>query len=182
MSDAINGQIRLRMEQAMRCSGGTSADLRELCRRDVNAKALGQLHEQISAEAAMLVQMQTGPSPLIQILCDLELYPLCAMAAEAHHHATIEWAREKVTNDLARRCPMVIFKKVLHVSPVGELDSEALRHIADRALQIIARNRIKKVILILHGLTVDNDTGTSWITLLNEDLNVLKIQLQVLRD
>ncbi|MBN2718660.1 MAG: hypothetical protein JXX14_22635 [Deltaproteobacteria bacterium] len=170
--------IRERLQHGMAQNSRSDSEQRKLCVVKPEDTALGHLHELISAEAAALAQLDKGPTDLLQALAELQLHGLCPMAAEAHHHATVDRLAERTAQQLSEKSPVFSYKKRIFIMPVGHLDDQALNRITDRALQIIQNEKVKKAVLHLKGLSSEPDAIARWQHQLYEELQSARIQIK----
>ena len=176
----MKDDIRERLHQVMVQNARTEHEQRKLCVVKPDDVALGHLHEQISSEAAALAQLGKGPTDMLQALAELQLYGLSAMAAEAHHHATVDALTEKHANAAAELSPVFLIKKNLCVAPVGDMARYNLQRIADRTLQMIQEHKVRKVLLLTGGLSTKDDVATTWQMELRDELETAGVALEVI--
>ncbi|MBN2340254.1 MAG: hypothetical protein JXX29_05730 [Deltaproteobacteria bacterium] len=180
-SERLQHEITARLQRAMENSALTVAEQLQQCLESPDCPSLRHLHEQISAEAALLVVHGDGPTSLLQSLLHLQLAPLCPMAAEVHVCSLLETQRDEFTHRLVMQSPIFVHQKTLYAAPVGELDEPTLQQFCDRILKQVKDRKIKTVHLYMNSLTAPDNPSSRWQTLLKEELAALRIHLTIER-
>jgi hypothetical protein len=159
---------------------------------DIGGAGYLEMRQRISILATKIASNDLPPTAVIKALLKIDeelarsgatTSPLATqlgpLAAERMQHATLEQEREETSRALSERSPIFYYdkKNVLFATPVSPLGEGGLAHFIDRILATVLRHPPKRVILVLEGLTPDEQDASLWNEL-EKDLAAQKIGLK----
>ncbi len=157
-----------------------------------DSKAARDIRERIAALAGQLAGTPGGSATIVDAMVRIDDHlfetgvihrPFAVrfayLACECAVNAALEDRRDATMIELADQAPVVrLDDKTLVAAPTGELSKEALVHISDRISARVLTEPVKKVILILAGLSPSLEQDPCW-QVLAEELRSMRVKLEI---